>query len=89
SLVASPENGGIRFSVRDTGEGIPPEHLSRVFDRFFQVPGRRGGGAGFGLSIVRDVAEAHGGTVGVESTPGAGSLFWLTVPAQPPVQAPV
>jgi two-component system, NtrC family, sensor histidine kinase KinB len=88
SLVASPENGGIRFSVRDTGEGIPSEHLSRVFDRFFQVPGGRGGGAGFGLSIVKDVAEAHGGTVGVESTPGAGSLFWLTVPVQPPSASP-
>ena len=88
SLVASPQDGGVRFTVRDTGEGIAPEHLPRVFDRFFQVPGARGGSAGFGLSIVKDVAEAHGGTVGVESAPGAGSVFWLTVPAEPPSAAP-
>jgi len=88
SLVAAPSGGSVRFSVRDTGEGIAQEHLPRVFDRFFQVPGAKGGNAGFGLSIVKDVAEAHGGTVGVESAPGAGSLFWLTVPARPPVPPP-
>jgi two-component system sensor histidine kinase BaeS len=82
TLLAAPAEGGeVRFSVQDTGEGIAPEYLSRVFDRFFRVPGGQGGGAGLGLSIVKDVAEAHGGTVGVESVPGQGSTFWLTVPA--------
>jgi NtrC-family two-component system sensor histidine kinase KinB len=80
ALLATPEEGAIRFSVKDTGEGIAPEHLGRLFDRFFRVPGGRGGSAGLGLSIVKDVAEAHGGTVGVESTPGEGSTFWLRVP---------
>jgi two-component system, NtrC family, sensor histidine kinase KinB len=80
TLLATPEEGAIRFSVKDTGEGIAPEHLSRLFDRFFRVPGGRGGSAGLGLSIVKDVAEAHGGTVGVESIPGEGSTFWLRVP---------
>jgi two-component system, NtrC family, sensor histidine kinase KinB len=80
TLVAAPSEGGIRFTVTDTGEGIAPEHLPRLFDRFFRVPGGRGGSAGLGLSIVKDVAEAHGGMVGAESVPGKGSTFWLTVP---------
>jgi signal transduction histidine kinase/HAMP domain-containing protein len=80
TLLAAQSDAGIRFSVRDTGQGIAPEHLPRLFDRFFRVPGGHGGSAGLGLSIVKDVAEAHGGTVGVESTPGEGSTFWLTVP---------
>jgi len=80
SLSAARDEDGVRFSVKDTGEGIAPEHLPRLFDRFFRVPGGHGGSAGLGLSIVKDVAEAHGGTVGVESTPGAGSTFWLNVP---------
>jgi len=80
SLSAARDEDGVRFSVKDTGEGIAPEHLPRLFDRFFRVPGGHGGSAGLGLSIVKDVAEAHGGTVGVESIPGAGSTFWLNVP---------
>ncbi len=81
SLLAAPSEDGVRFSVSDTGEGVAPEYLPRLFDRFFRVPGGHGGGAGLGLSIVKDVAEAHGGTVGVESVPGQGSTFWLSVPA--------
>ena len=88
SVRAASGDGVVRFSVRDTGEGIAPEHQPRLFDRFFRVPGGRGGSAGLGLSIVKDVAEAHGGTVGVESAPGAGSTFWLTVPATVPGTAP-
>lgn len=83
-LVAAPDETGLRFSVQDTGEGIAPEYLPRLFDRFFRVPGARGGSAGLGLSIVKDVAEAHGGTVGAESVLGEGSTFWLTVPARAP-----
>lgn len=83
-LVATPDEGGLRFSVQDTGEGIAPEYLPRLFDRFFRVPGARGGSAGLGLSIVKDVAEAHGGTVGAESVRGEGSTFWLTVPTSAP-----
>jgi two-component system, NtrC family, sensor histidine kinase KinB len=80
TLLAAPADGAIRFSVQDKGEGVAPEHQPRLFDRFFRVPGGKGGSAGLGLSIVKDVAEAHGGTVGVESTPGQGSTFWLSVP---------
>ncbi|MGO9065034.1 MAG: ATP-binding protein [Myxococcaceae bacterium] len=81
TLLASSSEEGVRFSVSDTGEGVAPEYLPRLFDRFFRVPGGRRGGAGLGLSIVKDVAEAHGGTVGAESVPGQGSTFWLSVPA--------
>jgi two-component system, NtrC family, sensor histidine kinase KinB len=70
----------VRFEVRDTGEGIPAEHVERVFDKFYRVPGSRSGGVGLGLYISREIVHAHGGEVGVESTPGRGSLFWFTLP---------
>jgi two-component system, NtrC family, sensor histidine kinase KinB len=89
SLRSTPDAEGVRFTVKDSGEGIAAEYLPRLFDRFFRVPGGRGGSAGLGLSIVKDVAEAHRGTVGVESAPGAGSSFWLTVPASAPRPASV
>jgi len=68
--------------VADTGVGIPPEHLGHVFDRFARIPGHsRAGGAGLGLAIVREIVAAHGGSVAVESRPGAGTTFRLTLPA--------
>ena len=87
SLSAEPAVGGLRFSVQDTGQGVAAEYLPRLFERFFRVPGGQTGGAGLGLSIVKDVAEAHGGTVGVQSIPGQGSTFWLTVPGAAPADA--
>jgi two-component system, NtrC family, sensor histidine kinase KinB len=72
--------GAIRFEVTDTGEGIAPEHLSRLFERFWRAPGKRGGGAGLGLAIAKEVVEAHGGTIGAASEPGRGSTFWFTLP---------
>ena len=75
--------------VSDTGEGIPAGELSRVFERFYRVDkarARQTGGTGLGLAIVRHVAEAHGGTVGVDSELGRGSTFTVTLPvAGPPV----
>ncbi len=93
-LFAQRVNGTVRFGVADSGCGIPPDALDRVFDRFYRVDGdrnRRSGGAGLGLSMVRAVAEAHGGTVGVRSNPGGGTLFTIAVPAsarQQPVPTP-
>ena len=76
------ELSGIRFSVEDNGEGIPPEHLKRLFDQFYRVPGQdEKSGIGLRLSIVREIIKAHGGTVGVESTRGKGSVFHFTLPA--------
>ncbi len=82
TIDARPDAAGgtIRFEVKDTGEGIAPEHHARLFSRFYRVPGSPPGGTGLGLSITRDVIHAHGGEVGVESAPGAGSTFWFTLP---------
>lgn len=69
--------------VRDTGIGIPPEDIDRVFERFYRVDKARSraqGGTGLGLSIVKHIVEIHGGTVGVNSKPGKGSEFFFTLP---------
>jgi signal transduction histidine kinase len=69
----------VRITVRDDGEGIPPELLPRVFDRF--VKGASSTGSGLGLAIVRDLVEAHGGTVAAESTVGVGTSIQVSLPA--------
>jgi signal transduction histidine kinase len=74
------EGGNLRFEVEDTGEGIPVEYQARVFDRFFQVPGRASKGSGLGLTIAREIVLAHGGAIGVTSEVGRGSRFWFTLP---------
>ncbi len=69
--------------VRDTGIGIPPEVLPRIFERFYRADeahSRETSGAGLGLCIARTIAEAHGGRIAVQSTPGAGSTFTVTLP---------
>ena len=73
-------DGGVRIEVRDQGPGIAAEYQPRLFEKFYRVPGSEPGGAGLGLSIVRDVVEAHGGKVGVRSSPGAGAEFWIELP---------
>jgi signal transduction histidine kinase len=75
-------DGGVRIEVQDDGPGIDSEYQPRLFEKFYRVPGSAPGGAGLGLSIVRDVVEAHGGKVGVQSTPGAGATFWIELPDQ-------
>jgi PAS domain S-box-containing protein len=76
----------LRYEVADTGPGIDPAILPRLFQRFAQVDGARSralGGTGLGLSICRGLAEAMGGEVGVDSAPGQGSCFWLDIPCDP------
>jgi len=71
------------LSVADTGEGIAPEHLPHVFERFYRAEGARsraGGGAGLGLAIVKQMVQAHGGRVWVDSQPGRGSTFYVALP---------
>ncbi len=80
TVRCADEREALRFEVEDTGEGIPPEYLSRVFDRFFRVPGRSTKGSGLGLTIAREIVQAHGGAIGVISELGRGSRFWLTLP---------
>jgi two-component system phosphate regulon sensor histidine kinase PhoR len=82
SVSAAAENGCVRISVADTGPGIAPEHLSRIFERFYRVDAGRSrelGGTGLGLSIVKHLVEAMDGSVTVESTVGAGTTFSFTL----------
>ena len=71
----------VRFWVQDTGAGISPEQLDRIFDRFWRAD--RGAGAGLGLSVAKGIVEAHGGRIDVTSQVGAGSTFFFTLPLQP------
>jgi signal transduction histidine kinase len=82
-IGASPAAAGIRFFVEDTGPGIAPEYLARVFDRFWQAQNNNRRGSGLGLSIAKTIVEAHDGHIGVESTAGAGARFHFTLPAAP------
>jgi signal transduction histidine kinase len=66
--------------VADTGPGIPQEHLLKVFDRFWRVPGTKKKGTGLGLSIAKGIVEAHGGRIWAESQLGKGSSFFFTLP---------
>ncbi len=73
----------VEIAVQDTGIGIPPEALPRIFDRFYRVDparSREAGGAGLGLCIAKTIAEAHGGRIDVQSTPGTGSTFVVVLP---------
>lgn len=81
SAVELPES--VKVTVKDSGIGIPQEHLTRVFERFYRADKARSremGGTGLGLSIVKHVIDLHGGSVGVESAEGRGSEFWFTLP---------
>ena len=94
AIKFSPDGGDVHIrawadeewvyvSVKDEGIGIAPEHLNRIFERFYQIDGsttRRFGGMGVGLALVWEIVEAHGGTVEVESEPGKGSDFTVRLP---------
>ncbi len=99
AVTYTPEGGSIRLSgyrergqaavaVRDTGPGIEPRHLPRLFEPFYRVDTARGGGedhAGLGLALAAWIARAHGGHLAVDSHVGAGSVFTLTLPLDQPV----
>lgn len=76
----------VHLSVSDTGIGVPPEHLPRIFDRFYRVDRSRthDGGAGLGLSIAKSIVEAHEGRIWAESQPGQGSTFHVELPRSGP-----
>jgi len=81
TLTARSEADELIVEVTDTGIGILPEHLPRIFDRFYRVdPARSAGGAGLGLAIARQIAQSHGGRLEVRSAPGAGSTFTIRLP---------
>ena len=85
SARARHEGSTLVVTVQDTGEGIPPEDLARIFERFYQVDKsrrRRQTGAGLGLSIVQQVIQAHGGTIDVASAVGEGTVFTIKLPVR-------
>jgi len=83
-LAANQGENEVVITVSDQGCGIDKTHLPRLFERFYRVDKARSrqlGGTGLGLAIVKHIAEAHGGRVSVESTPGKGSTFTIHLPA--------
>lgn len=88
-IRATLESHQVAFSVEDTGNGIPAEHLHHLFEEFYRVPGQdEKSGVGLGLAIVKEIALAHGGQVGVKSEVGRGSTFSFTLPLFKNTEAP-
>ena len=84
-IDARREEGLVKVSIADNGPGVPPEEHSRLFRKFYQIDDDFTGqvmGMGLGLAFVKNVAEAHGGSVGMTSTPGQGSEFYFTLPVR-------
>jgi two-component system sensor histidine kinase BaeS len=82
-----PQGDKLTVSVEDSGEGIAPEHLPNLFERFYRVEKSRSratGGAGLGLTIVRQLVEAQAGSVAVESTLGRGTTITFSLPVAAP-----
>jgi signal transduction histidine kinase len=82
-LSGQRQAGVIRLAVQDTGEGIAPEDLPHVFNRFYRGDksrARGSGGSGLGLAIAKSLVEGMGGQIGADSQPGRGSVFWFTLP---------
>ena len=80
--TAHLDDGALRIVIADTGRGMPAEVLESLFT--YQATSRKHGGTGLGTKIVKDVVNAHGGFLSVESTPGAGTTFYLTLPVDGP-----
>lgn len=83
TINAEAYDSAIRINVSDTGPGISPHDTEMLFERFYRVDPSRArttGGTGLGLTIAKQLVEAHGGSIGVESTPGEGSRFFFELP---------
>ncbi len=86
-LCAVRTENGIGFAICDNGPGIPEEYRNRVFDRFYQIPGKsKKGSSGLGLAICKEIVKAHHGEIGVDVNNGGGSRFWFLIP---PLKEPV
>jgi signal transduction histidine kinase len=83
SILSQRQQNNLVVTIVDTGEGIRPEDLPHVFDQFYRGEksrSRNTGGAGLGLAIARGIVEAHGGQIGIQSTPGQGTTVWFKIP---------
>src|SRR5690349_9785046 len=90
TLIAEQDsnNNTIRFSVSDTGPGIPKQELTHIFERFWQSESSQSKklGVGLGLAITKGIVEAHGGSIWAESEFGHGARFYFTIPAAEPMK---
>ncbi|MDZ4864876.1 MAG: ATP-binding protein [Gemmatimonadota bacterium] len=89
TLRTAAEEGGVTIAVRDTGSGIPSDHLSRIFERFYRADAARAreeGGTGLGLAIVKHLVEAHDGRVSAASQVGKGTEISCWFPAGPALE---
>jgi two-component system, OmpR family, sensor histidine kinase KdpD len=85
NITAKAEGGYLSMIISDSGPGIPPTDLKRIFEKFYRVPGTLTGGTGLGLSICRGLVEAHGGTLTAENIPTGGTRFIIRLPiGEPP-----
>jgi signal transduction histidine kinase len=89
TLAAEPQGAMVRFAVLDTGPGIAPEHLPRIFDRFWKKDTSGTKGTGLGLFIAKGIVDAHGGCIWVESSIGQGTAFYFTLPIAEPAASQV
>lgn len=79
NIAATANSSDIKIRVKDNGPGIPQNYISKIFDKYFRVPGTQKEGTGLGLAISKEYIEAMGGTISVESEPGNGSTFTITL----------
>jgi signal transduction histidine kinase len=86
--VDASDDDIVHLQVRDTGAGISPEQLPRIFDKFYRADNQPASadGTGLGLAIAKNIVDAHRGTINVDSTPGAGATFTITLPKALPVR---
>ncbi len=83
-IETAPAQNGVHVTVSDTGSGIPPEHLPRIFERFYRADSgrsRESGGTGLGLAIVKHLVEAHGGSVRADSVVGSSTTIRIFFPS--------
>jgi two-component system sensor histidine kinase KdpD len=85
-LDISRKNDKIEIRIGDSGSGIPPEYLEKVFERFFRVPGTPAGGTGLGLAIAKTVVDLHNGSISAANRPGGGAEFVIALPVEPQPQ---
>jgi signal transduction histidine kinase len=82
AITCTPRTSGLEFSIQDHGRGMPKEHLSHLFDRYWQAKETSKQGSGLGLSIAKGIVESHHGRIWVESEEGAGSTFFIFLPRE-------